>query len=111
MSMKWATGIFAVAFLTACADDGLADRVARDQARNAINPVLAEQFPGVPLEPATNCVINGASASEIFRLAKAGTVGPEPEDTQLVIEIATRPDTIQCLVRDGLTPFIAQGLI
>ncbi|MEP5758006.1 MAG: succinate dehydrogenase [Litoreibacter sp.] len=111
MSVKWIVGVFAVTFFGACADDGLADRVARDQARNAINPVLADQFPGVPLEPATNCVINEASASEIFRLAKAGTVGLEPEDTQLVIEIATRPDTVQCLVRDGLAPFIAQGLI
>jgi len=92
--------------LTACGDDGLADQLARDQARNAINPVLAQRFPGVPLEPATNCVINEASASEIFRLAKAGTVGLSPEDTQLVVEIATRPDTIKCLLESGITPFL-----
>lgn len=96
----------AVLLLSACGDDGLVDQLARDQARNAINPVLAQRFPGVPLEPATNCVINEASASEIFRLAKAGTVGLSPEDTQLVIDIATRPDTIKCLLESGITPFL-----
>lgn len=89
-----------------CAEDGLADQLARDQARNAVNPVLARQFPGVPLEPATNCIINEASATEILRLAKAGTVGLQPEDTELVIEIATRPDTLKCLLNDGLNPFL-----
>ena len=92
--------------LMACGDDGFADQLARDQARNAINPVLARQFPGVPLEPATNCVINEASASEILQLAKAGTIGLQPEDTQLVVEIATRPDTIKCLLESGITPFL-----
>ena len=92
--------------LTACAEDGLADQIARDQARNAVNPVLAKRFPGVPLEPATNCVINEASASELLRLAKAGTIGPSAEDTQLVIEIATRPDAIKCLLESGITPFL-----
>jgi hypothetical protein len=99
--------MFAAALmLSGCADDGLADRIARDQAREAINPVLANRFPGVPLEPATNCIINEASASEIFQLAKAGTVGLSPEDTQLVVDIATRPDTIKCLLESGITPFL-----
>jgi hypothetical protein len=89
-----------------CAEDGFADQIARDQARNAINPVLAKQFPGVPLEPATNCVINEASASEILRLAKAGTIGLSPSDTELVVEIATRPDTLKCLLNSGITPFL-----
>lgn len=93
--------------LSACGDDGLADQLAREQARNAINPVLAQRFPGVPLEPASNCIINEASASEIFRLAKAGTVGLSPEDTQLVVDIATRPDTIKCLLESGITPLLS----
>lgn len=105
---KWIAALCGIGLLAACADDGLADRLARDQARKAINPVLADRFPGVPLEPATNCVINEASASEILRLAKAGTTGLAPEDTQLVIEIATRPDTVKCLLEDGLSPFLTR---
>jgi hypothetical protein len=92
--------------LTACGDNGLADQLARDQARKAVNPVLAERFPGVPLEPASNCVINSASASEIFQLARAGATTVSQTDVELIVQIATRQETIQCLLEDGLTPFL-----
>lgn len=92
-------------FLAAC-DTPLADEIARDQARKAVNPVLAERFPGVPLEPASNCVINNASASEIFQLAKAGATTVSQTDVELIVQIATRPETIQCLLEDGLSPFL-----
>jgi len=92
--------------LLAACDTPLADEIARDQARKAVNPVLAERFPGVPLEPASNCVINNASASEIFQLAKAGTTTVSQTDVELIVQIATRPETIQCLLEDGLSPFL-----
>ena len=37
--------------LAAC-NSPLADAVARDAAKRAVNPVVAARFPGVPLEPA-----------------------------------------------------------
>ena len=92
--------------LSACGDDGLADQLARKEAKNTVRPVLAKRFPGVPLEPATDCVIDNASAGEILKLARAGVTGLGPEETQLVVEIATRPDTIECLLKDGLSPFL-----
>lgn len=92
--------------LSACGEDGLADQLARKEAKDAISPVLAKRFPGVPLEPATDCVINNASAGEILTLAKAGVTGIGPNETQLVVEIATRPETIQCLLKDGFAPFL-----
>lgn len=92
--------------LSACGDDGLADQLARKEAKDTVRPVLAKRFPGVPLEPATDCVIDNASAVEILQLARAGVTGLGPEETQLVIEIATRPDTVQCLLKDGLAPFL-----
>lgn len=99
--------LLAIPFLlAACGEDGLADQLARDKAKDAVNPVIAKNFPGVPLEPATDCVIDNASAAEIIQLARAGTTGLQPKDTQLVIEIATRPETIECLLKDGLTPFL-----
>ncbi|SHF14058.1 hypothetical protein SAMN05444273_10475 [Litoreibacter ascidiaceicola] len=92
--------------LSACGDDGLADQLARKEAKDTVRPVLAKRFPGVPLEPATDCVIDNASAGEILKLARAGVTGLGPEETQLVVEIATRPDTIECLLKDGLSPFL-----
>lgn len=92
--------------LLAACDTPLADEIARDQARKAVNPVLAERFPGVPLEPASNCVINNASASEIFQLAKAGATTVSQTDVELIVQIATRRETIQCLLEDGIAPFL-----
>lgn len=104
--MRIMVALAAVMVLASCGDDGIADQLARDQARKAVNPVLAERFPGVPLEPATNCVIDNASASEIFQLAKAGATTVSQTDVELIVQIATRKETIQCLLEDGLTPFL-----
>ncbi|RLJ59469.1 hypothetical protein BCF46_1618 [Litoreibacter meonggei] len=92
--------------LSACGEDGLADQLARKEAKDTVRPVLAQRFPGVPLEPATDCVIDNASAGEIIKLARAGVTGLGPEETQLVIEIATRPETVECLLKDGLAPLL-----
>lgn len=89
--------------LAAC-DTG--DEIARDQARKAVDPVLAEKFPGVPLKPATDCVINNASGSEIFELAKAGVTGPDAQDTALILKIATRGETVRCFVENSLAPLL-----
>ena len=84
------------------------DQLARDAAKRSVNPVLAERFPGVPLEPASNCVIDNASAREITRLALAAAEPTISEETSaLVMEIATRPETIRCLATDGLAPFLS----
>ncbi|MCC1480501.1 succinate dehydrogenase [Roseibaca sp. Y0-43] len=91
--------------LSACA--GVQDQLARDAAKRSVNPVLAERFPGVPLEPASDCVIDNASAGEITRLALAAAQPTvSPETSALVVEIATRPETIRCLATDGLAPFL-----
>jgi hypothetical protein len=83
------------------------DQFARDAARSAVRPVLAERFPGVPLEPASDCVINNASGAEIAQLALAATQSvTHPSTSALVVEIATRPETIRCLATDGLAPFL-----
>lgn len=100
-----AIAIGALFALSACG--GLQDELARDAAKRSVNPVLAERFPGVPLEPASNCVIDNASAGEITRLAlAAANPSVSPETSALVVEIATRPETITCLATDGLAPFL-----
>ena len=91
--------------LLACAP--VQDQFARDAARSAVRPVLAERFPGVPLEPASDCVINNASGAEIAQLALGATQPVvHPSTSALVVEIATRPETIRCLATDGLAPFL-----
>lgn len=87
--------------LAACVSP-LADTFARDAAKSAVNPIIATRFPGVPLEPATNCVIDNASASEIVTLATSAGSGANDAVARLALDIASRPATIQCLATDGL---------
>jgi hypothetical protein len=97
--------LISVLALSACA--GVQDELARDAAKRTVRPVLAQNFPGVPLEPAADCVINASSASELSRMAIAAAQPvPNPQTTALVVEIATRPETIRCLATDGLAPFL-----
>ncbi|MDH5798450.1 MAG: type VI secretion system baseplate subunit TssK [Paracoccaceae bacterium] len=101
--------VSAFGFLAACEPDGLVDRVAREEAKVAVRPILASQLPGVPIEPAVNCVIDNASAQEILRLARAGlTATPDQESIDLVAEIIQRPDTIECIATEGLNAFLSQ---
>ncbi len=100
--------VLMLAFLAAC-NTPLADEVARGAARSAVNPVLAQRFPGIPLEPATNCVIDNASANEILTLATTARQGVTEASTRIVLDIARRPDTLNCLATDGL-PVLLQTL-
>ena len=89
--------------LAGCAETSdFVDDFSRDAAKKTVNPVLAEKFPGVPLEPATNCVIDNADTEELFTLAKGAALGPTPETTGVVTEILSRPPTIKCIAEAGL---------
>ena len=78
------------------------DQIARDAARSAITPVLIERFPGVPLEPALNCVIDNASAVQIRALALDSVAGPTESTVQIVTDIVSQPETLTCLAAEGL---------
>ncbi|MCK0168140.1 hypothetical protein MWU52_11300 [Jannaschia sp. S6380] len=86
--------------LAAC-NTPLADEVARGAAKAAVNPIIAQRFPGVPLEPATNCIIDNATASEIVTLATSAG-GASDAATRIVLDIAGRPATIDCIATTGL---------
>jgi hypothetical protein len=109
--MRLALALGAVTALAACESGGLADRLARESARQSVQGALASRFPGVPLEAATDCVIDNATAREIMQLAGAAAQASAsqrvtPETTRLVMDIVTRPATIRCLATDGLVPFL-----
>ena len=58
--------ILATIALTACTATQQ-DNLARDAAKQAVRPVLEERFPGVPVEAATDCIID---------MHKGGKFGP-----------------------------------
>jgi predicted ThiF/HesA family dinucleotide-utilizing enzyme len=78
------------------------DLLARDAAKGVVNNVVQTRFPGVNAAPFTDCIIDNASSSEIVEIAQAAVVGTTTATTNLVVEIASRPDTIRCAVNNSL---------
>ena len=107
--MRWVLGL-GLAALTACSP-GAQDEIARSAAKEAVRPVLAERFPGVPLEGATDCVIDNATSQEILALAADAVTGPTASTVEMVAQIVTRPDAVRCLVREGAALAIVMGAV
>lgn len=103
--MRIALLISAVA-LTACTA-AQQDTLAQDAAKRAVRPVLAERLPGVPVEPATDCVIENATAQEILTLAADAVTGPTASTVEITTRILARPETIRCLAEDGLPAILS----
>lgn len=95
-------GLLLMPALLAACNSPLADAVARDAAKRTVNPIVAARFPGVPLAPATDCIIDNASAGEILQLASAAGSGANDTATRLVLDVASRPQTLQCIATNGL---------
>ena len=87
--------------LAACSSEQR-DGLAQDAARTAVKPVLAAKFPGVPLEPATDCIINNATSKELLSLAADAVTGPTASTVEIVTNIAQRPEALTCLATEGL---------
>lgn len=81
---------------------GAADTVARDQAKSVVNGVVTERFPTVNPAPVTDCIIDAASAGEILELGSAAVTGVTASTVETVLTIATRPEAISCLARNGV---------
>ncbi|WP_226779337.1 hypothetical protein [Oceaniglobus trochenteri] len=78
------------------------DEVTRAAAKSAIRPVLAQKLPGVPIEPASDCVIDNANSPELLALASDSLTGATASTVETVSGILSRPATIQCLATQGL---------
>ena len=90
--------IAAAVLLTAC-DTPIGTEVARSTARSVVNDIVETRFPGAPVTPVTDCIIDNATGSEIVTIASDAVLGnPSPETVGLVIDIAGRPDTVTCFV-------------
>ena len=93
--------VFGLVALAACTVQQQ-DEIARNAAKQATKPVLAEQFPGVPLEQSVDCVIDNATADEILTLAADAVTGPTASTAEIVAGIAARPEALTCLATEGL---------
>ncbi|MEO1641594.1 MAG: succinate dehydrogenase [Pseudomonadota bacterium] len=84
--------------LTGCMQDlgPAGDVIARDAAKGVVNNVVQTRFPGVDARPMTDCIIDNASGSEILQIAEGAIVGADQATTDLVVDIAGRPETIRC---------------
>ncbi|MCP5088582.1 MAG: succinate dehydrogenase [Rhodobacteraceae bacterium] len=92
---------FAVASILALsgceAGQAVVDEAARSAAKSVVTPIVETNFPGLPASLISDCVIDNASAGEIFTLAKATQLGVTPQTTQTVVDIASRPETLKCI--------------
>lgn len=95
------SGIAALLLVTACSPQAQ-DQIARNAARSAITPVVQERFPGVPVQPALDCIINNASAAQINAMAADAVLGAAASTTQIVADIVSKPETLTCLAAEGL---------
>lgn len=93
-----------VMLASACMNDlgPAGDMLARDAAKGVVNNVVQTRFPGVNAAPFTDCIIDNATGSEIVTIAEAALLGVTPATTNLVVEIAGRPDTVRCAVNNSL---------
>lgn len=104
--MRFALPLCALVLLGACVSaSDTADTIARQTAKGVVNGVVAQRFPGMNASPVTDCVIDNASRFEIFEIAKAGATGMTPATVETVTGIASRPETVQCISKNGLGLF------
>ncbi|MCP5086793.1 MAG: succinate dehydrogenase [Rhodobacteraceae bacterium] len=94
---------FLVALAGCSAGQAVVDEAARSAAKSVVTPIVEKNFPGLPASKISDCVIDNASAGEIFTLAKATQLGVTPKTTQTVVDIASRPDTLKCISTVTLT--------
>ncbi|MFD1341037.1 hypothetical protein [Litorisediminicola beolgyonensis] len=85
------------------------DQIARDAARSTVNRVLLERYPGLPLGPAIDCIIDNASAQQILALAAKTVGGPDAASYEIVGRIVQKPETIRCLAVEG-APVLLESL-
>lgn len=98
--------MIAASMLAGCqAATETADTIARNSAKNVVDGVVAQCFPGVNAAPVTDCVIDNASRFEILDIAKEGATGVTPATVETVTTIASRPETVQCISKNGLGLF------
>ncbi|AWI84186.1 hypothetical protein CEW88_11130 [Alloyangia pacifica] len=101
--MRAALGLVLV--LAACSPQ-TQDQIARQAAKSTVARVVADKYPGLPVEPALDCVIDNASSTQIYALAADSVTGPTASTVEVVSDIVSKPETLTCLAAEGLPALI-----
>ncbi|MFW2543382.1 hypothetical protein ACN2XU_12125 [Primorskyibacter sp. 2E107] len=100
--MTWHKAALASALLLAACTPQAQDQIAREAARSTVTRVVTDRFPGVPVEPTINCVIDNATAVQIRALAIDTVGGPTQSSIEIVTQIVSKPEALTCLAAQGL---------
>lgn len=98
-------GLLALAALCACTQQSQ-DALARAAAKRVITAELESKFPGVPLEPAVDCVLAQASADQIVQIARDAEAGKTGDAVKTVAGLVAHGDTVDCLAEKELPAFL-----
>ncbi|WP_022702472.1 hypothetical protein [Pseudorhodobacter ferrugineus] len=96
----WAA--FSVLALASCTTANPVEAVARASAKSVVLPIVQQRLPGPQAEAVAVCVIDNASADEIFSLARDVGTRAGSTTVQTVATILQRPNTAQCVLRAGI---------
>lgn len=99
---RLALPILAVALMASGCNSGIGTEVSRAAARSVVDQVVAQRFPGVPLKPTTDCIIDNATGNEIVALATSAAAQDQEAAARTVLEIAQRPATVRCIASQDL---------
>jgi hypothetical protein len=102
-------GLALLGMLVACSPQAQ-DQIARSAARATLTPIVVERFPGVPVEPTLDCLIDNASAPQINALAADTVLGPTESSVQIASDIVSKPETLTCLATEGLPALLNTAL-
>ncbi len=107
---KLTAGILALGLLSAC-DSEIGTEVSRAAARSVVNDVIQDRFPGLPVAPITDCVIDNASGSEIVTIASSVGSAISDRTIGLIVDIARRPATLACITDRAAPQVIGRILL
>ncbi len=97
--MRWAAALL----LAGACVPATGEEIARDAAKSVIGRTVATRFPGLPVQPAVDCLVDNATNEEVLALASDTVTGPTAATTETVLAIASRPRTLNCLAASGAT--------
>ena len=96
--MRWGLALFVL--LSGC--DMAVEDLTRDAAKRAVEPVVADRFPGLNIDPAVECIVANAGPDELLALAGDALTGPTASTIEITGNIAVRPSTGACFASNGL---------
>ncbi len=101
--MRGFLALLSMVFVFSCSQsEPSATEVARGAVKAVLRPTISTQFPGVPTDIITDCVIENASASEIVQIANSALLGSPTDTSYATLPIAKRPATLQCVAAKSL---------